>query len=59
MERNVITSTTGTAPIQFIPRTGGTVIIRLEDGSEQLYDRRELAVAALSVLAGGAQAAPA
>ncbi|WP_402371422.1 hypothetical protein [Isoptericola rhizosphaerae] len=44
-------STTGTAPIKFQRTDGNGVLIQLEDGSTQLYDRRDLFVVALGLFA--------
>ncbi|MFD6134581.1 hypothetical protein [Isoptericola sp. NPDC060257] len=40
-------STTGTAPIKFQRNGGEDVLVTLEDGSAQLYDRRNLLLAVL------------
>lgn len=40
-------STTDTAPIKFQRTDRDGVLIQLEDGSTQLYDRRDLLIAAL------------
>ncbi|MFV2143207.1 hypothetical protein [Isoptericola sp. G70] len=49
--RAELRSTTGTAPITFQRTDGNGVLIQLEDGSTQLYDRRDLFVVALGLFA--------
>ena len=42
-------STTGTAPIRFKPVGGSRVRIDLEDGTSQVYGRRDLMIAVLGM----------
>lgn len=42
-----VRSTTGTAPLRFVPSGGTLVRVDLEDGSCQVYDARALAAAVL------------